>query len=134
MAGRSRVGSGQTVSGADLQVTGPRLAEEPSPAATEASSRRSKAPEVWLGPEGAFLQEAGRRVKGGAGGPADWTMRERGRGWGSTRTTGASEVLGGRAAPVCACVCARVPIFPERTRGPLFMGVGAYLPLMVRIP
>lgn len=63
-------------------MTGPRLAEEPCPAATEASSRRSKAPEVWLGLEGAFVQEAGRKVKGGAEGPMDWTMEGAGKGLG----------------------------------------------------
>lgn len=82
VAGRSRVDSGQRVSGAGPQVTGPRLAEEPCPAATEASSRRSKAPEVWLGLEGAFVQEAGRKVKGGAEGPMDWTMEGAGKGLG----------------------------------------------------
>lgn len=114
-------------------MTGPRLAEEPSLAATEASSRRSKAPEVWLGPEGAFLQEAGRRVKGGAGGPADWTMRERGRGWAPHGRQGPLRCLEGvqpQSVRVCVCVC---PYFPREHAAPVFTGVGAYLPLMVRI-
>ena len=133
MAGRSRVGSGQRVSGADSQVTGPRLAEGPSPAATEASrgearpQRRSWAQRA----HSSRRQGAGSRVEQKALRTGPW--REQGRGWGSTRTTGASEVLGKRAAPVCACVCV-CPYFPREHEAPVFMGVGTYLPLLVRIP
>lgn len=79
----------------------------------EASSRRSKAPAAWLGLKDTFLQAAGSRGGRGAGAASPPRGPGARRCW---RPSGASEVLGEPAAPVCVCahvcvhagVCARV--------------------------